>query len=455
MEYRRFDEDVNYLQKDRHHQSSTSTHRHNIAIKVKSFIIIHFQRSSKGADNNNRQPEKSNTMARLSLLTALLRIVLFALAVSSSSAFAPNTASTISSHHHNHHVQHSPSFLMPQGSIITTGKSSTTTALSATTATATATVAIIQTALASSGVQKVLELGVLVAIGALLRDQLDANATTSLLLKALVPGVIVSSLSSLTLNADMGWVLLSGVALALIQLGAGELASRFVIPSNNKTARRTAALQLGTMAPALSVYSFTREFVGTSFAGLAALADIPTKIYGLILIPYYLIFRGEKTTSEIGTTVETSSTSSTTKPSFATRLSNIFSDPFNLSISAGLLLAALGRPVASLGFVGAAVTSLASAQISILFLLIGLKLKLKGDSLRLCLRLLLARHGFCSLAMSAVLATVMKKGFACSQQARLAAVLSSHAACSIIAFAQMTKVKKAGVQGYDTDLARS
>ena len=48
----------------------------------------------------------------------------------------------------------------------------------------------------TSGVQKVLELGVVAAIGAALRDKLDAKAVTALLLNALVPAVIVSSLPS-------------------------------------------------------------------------------------------------------------------------------------------------------------------------------------------------------------------------------------------------------------------
>lgn len=303
---------------------------------------------------------------------------------------------------------------------------------------------VIQTAVQSSGVQKVLELGVVASMGVALRDQLDAKATTAILLNALVPAVIVSSLSALTLSPEMGLVLLSGVALAFIQLGAGELASRFVLPKESSTLRRTAALQLGTMAPALSVFSFTREFVGASFAGLAALADVPTKLYTLLLIPYYLRFRGDSTESD--------SAKSTTsdKPSLAKRLSGIVSDPFNLAITSGLVLAALGKPVATLGFFGKAIGSLAQAQTAILFLLIGLKLKIGGDRPKLCLRLLFARHGFCSLAVSAFLAIFMGNAGA---DPRLAAVLSSHAACSIIAFGQMSKVDKAGVKGYDTDLA--
>eukprot|EP00978_Attheya_sp_CCMP212_P032030 scaffold123261_cov50-Attheya_sp.AAC.1 len=245
----------------------------------------------------------------------------------------------------------------------------------------------------AGGVQKVLELGVIVGAGASLREKLDAKAVTSLLLNALVPPLIISSLSSLSVSSEMGYVLLSGVFLILLQIGSGELASRIVIDkgddlADRATLRRTAAMQLGTMAPALSVLSFTREFVGPGYAGLAALADLPTKIYGLLLLPYCLRFRGtpkgDDTTNE--------ALVKTKKAPRWKRFLGAFKDPFNLAIASGLTLAALGRPVSSLGFLGKAVGSLAEAQTAILFLLIGLKLKFGGARAMLCLRLLLARH---------------------------------------------------------------
>lgn len=309
---------------------------------------------------------------------------------------------------------------------------------------------IIETAFESSGVQKVLELGVIAAIGSSLRDKLNAKAITDTLINALVPAVIASSLSTLTISSEMGKAILAGVALALIQLFSGELASRYVIGNSSEeekcVMRRTAALQLGTMAPALSVFSFTQEFVGSTYAALAALADIPTKLYTLVLIPYYLRFRGEARSapsSEEGSV-------NVAKLPLIKRVFRILTDPFNLAIVGGLILATLGKPISSLGFFGKAIGSMATAQTAILFLLIGVKLKFGGERPKLCLRLLLARHGICNLIVSALMALFLDKN---DSAARLASVLSSHAACSIIAFGQMTKVSNAGVQGYDTDLA--
>ena len=57
------------------------------------------------------------------------------------------------------------------------------------------------------------------------------------------------------------------------------------------------------------------------------------------------------------------------------------------------------------------------------------------------------------MAVSFLLALFLPRGKVGNEPLRLAAVLSSHASSSIIAFGQMSKVDKAGVKGYDTDLA--
>jgi len=317
------------------------------------------------------------------------------------------------------------------------------------------------------------------AIGAALKKKLDAKAVTSLLLNALVPAVIVVSLSSLTLSSDLSGVVAGGVLLAALQVGVGELGARLVVPrakedetgsarESRKTLTRTAAMQLGTMAPALSVYSFTREFAGPLYGGLAALADVPNKIYTLILFPIYFKRRGEAALVNSGSALAPSPALAPAPVKKRKRLASTVGDPFNLAIGSGLVLAALGMPVKSLGFFGTAIGNLASAQTSVLFLLIGLKLKFGGARARFCLRLLLARHGLIALSMSFLLAALLPPlassgaGAAAAAQvatresARLAATLSSQAASSIIAYGQMAKVVAANPEveaKYDLDTA--
>lgn len=312
----------------------------------------------------------------------------------------------------------------------------------------------------SSAVQKILELAAITGIGYTLRSKLDPKGITALLLNALVPSIIVSSLSGLSVSAEsLGCVVASGVALAIAQLIGSELASRFVIPKTNgddkaEVLRRTASVQLSSMAPGLSVLSFTKEFASLTLAGLSTLADVPSKVYSLVLLPYYLRFRGIVDAGREPSRGVTNGEPKAKTTSIPKKLGNFVKDPFNLAISSGLVLAALGRPVHTLGFVGNAIGSLAKSQTAVLFLLIGLKLKFSGDRPKLCLRLLLARHGFMSLFASVFLAAFLpsKRGFA--DATRLAAVLSSHAACSIIAYGQMNKViTNENVRGYDIDLA--
>ena len=164
----------------------------------------------------------------------------------------------------------------------------------------------------SSGVQKILELACIAALGAFLRDTLDPGAMTKMLLSTLVPAAIMSSLASLQLSLELGTVALAGLLLLALQILTGTIAANVIVkvpselassgappdgPTKRRQAiRRTAAVQLGTMAPATSVFSFTREFAGPSLVGFAALADMPSKAYMLIFLPAVSRATGASTT---------------------------------------------------------------------------------------------------------------------------------------------------------------
>lgn len=222
------------------------------------------------------------------------------------------------------------------------------------------------------------------------------------------------------------------------------------------------------MAPGLSVLSFTKEFAGLTLAGLSTLADIPSKIYTLVLLPYYIRYRrgsiknksknynknnikvgdrddyNEDEVKNINATATATAShkrrQSQSQNKYYKFIQKTIKDPFNLAISSGLFLAAIGRPVSTLGFVGNAITNLAQSQTAILFLLIGLKIKFNGERQKLCLRLLLARYGFMSIFVSLFLyLSTSRSNEAAAIATRLAIVLSSHAASSIIAYGQMNK----------------
>ena len=281
-------------------------------------------------------------------------------------------------------------------------------------------VAGVASTLGSTGVQKILELGTIASLGASLRGTLDPAAITALLLKALVPCVILSSLSALTFGRDLGAVVAAGAALVAVQIAAGAAAARLVVRADagdarRRAMRRAAALQLGTCAPASSVFAFVREFASPAHVGLAALADMPNKAYVLLGLPKVAELRGDKgaAAAAVG------------KPSAR----KIITDPFNAGILGGLLLAVLGTPTSSLGFFGKAVASLAAANTPVLFLLIGLKCEITGAAPALSLALLLARHGFVALGAAGFLRAFLA---AAAPETRLACVLSSQAAVSVL-----------------------
>lgn len=294
-------------------------------------------------------------------------------------------------------------------------------------------------------VQKCLELGAIALLGALLRDRLDAAALTTLLLKAIVPAVVLSSLASLSVSPGLAGFCGAGVLLILCQLCAGHVAARALLGGGARRAvvRRTAAAQVATMAPVLSCFAFIREFVGETRTGYAALVDLPTKFFVLVLFPLVLALRGDAAAR--------AAAAPTASPTLGGRLRALrgaCSDPFNAAIVAGLAMAASGTRVADIGFIGGAVRTLAAAQNSVLFLLIGAKFQLGGARPAFVLALLLARHGLVAIGTAAFL----RVAHVADPGARLAAVLSSQAATSIIAYGHVAAAERARL-GYDAALA--
>lgn len=162
-------------------------------------------------------------------------------------------------------------------------------------------------------------------------------------------------------------------------------------------------------------------------------------------MPMVLAFFGERAGRDRAPTGGAISWASGTR-AFARELS----DPFNAAILTGLLMAATGTRLESLGFVCSAVRMLASAQTPVLFLLIGMKFTISGARPALVGALLLARHGLIALCV----AVFFRVAGLVDPSARLTAVLSSQAASSIIAFGQVDAAsKRRPALGYDASLA--
>jgi len=294
-------------------------------------------------------------------------------------------------------------------------------------------------ALESAGAQKALSFMCLGIFGRLIKDRFTVPQMAGiqrLILDAMLPCVIFQSLCSIELDLSVAKWPLMGLAFLGFQLASTYACTLAVFPGKGLAMpRRTAFLQLATTAPGLSALVFVKEFVGAEAAGKAALFDLPGKLYLIFVLPKLLATFGEKKAAKA-------------KKAEGSALAALASDPLNVAIVGGLLMAATGTPYKSLKFVGQAITMTSAAQSPVLFMLIGMKIKLSGATPSACLVLLSARQA-CAYAFHAAVCHFM--GLAGPEALTL--LLMLQAAVSVIAWSQMSKAGDSGIGGYSTEFA--
>merc|ERR1740129_1980537 len=297
---------------------------------------------------------------------------------------------------------------------------------------------------ASEGVQKALSFFVIGAIGTYLRPEYSGIMKPQFIqgVQTLVPALIFKSLASVTMSTQVLAYPAFGAALVLFQYAMAWVMSTVVYGRSAKLGvmRRSTAQVIWSMAPALSSFAFIKEFVGSAAVGTAALIDLPNKFFVLIVFPLLL-----KAWAPAGG----SSTEEKSSSASAGGLLKALTEPFNVAILGGLAMAATGTKIAKLGPAGMAVSMLAEAVTPVLFLLLGLKLNIKGSTPALCATLLLLRHGSIALAMSALFTIA---GPAIAPGAALALVVMSQSAVSVVGAGQLNKAVAAGVPGYTTEV---
>lgn len=267
----------------------------------------------------------------------------------------------------------------------------------------------------AEGVTKALSFVCMAVLGRLVKSRFSKEQVAGvqkLILDVMLPCVIFKALCSIKVNPSLLlWPLLGALFVV------AQLLSMSLCPLRG-TPRRTALFQLATSAPGLSAMVFVKEFVGDAAAGKAALFDLPTKLYLILVLPRLL---GVGRTS--------------------------MADPLNAAIVGGLTAALTRTPFASFGFVSRAVDALAAAQTPVLFVLIGMKLTVTGATPAICLALLALRHAanyvFFSLAKLAL----------SDLDDQLTLLLMCQAAVSVIGWSQMKRAIDAGVSGFDAAFA--
>mmetsp|Transcript_52421 Transcript_52421/g.92098 ORF Transcript_52421/g.92098 Transcript_52421/m.92098 type:complete len:415 (+) Transcript_52421:47-1291(+) len=296
-------------------------------------------------------------------------------------------------------------------------------------------------------VQRVLMLLCMIAIGKILQGRFpdaESNAIQKMLLQFLVPATLFKGLSKEKIEARHLAYIAGGVGMVLARFVSAAAASYAVLGSGGKersTMRRTAMFEISTMASALSVLPFLGEFVGPEYVGLGGMVDLPMKLYMLIFMPVLLKQMGESS----GTAAAGDS-----KGKAMAILTQLVKDPITMSLVLGIVTAMVteGGGTAVFGFAGKALDALAGAQTPVLFLLIGLKLKLQSKTPLFCVVLLFAAQGVLLIIVWVVVLILRP-----SDTIAKFIILFSQGAPSVVGMGVIAAAAGSGVQGYSKDFA--
>eukprot|EP00928_Gymnodinium_smaydae_P018949 TRINITY_DN1721_c0_g1_i2.p1 TRINITY_DN1721_c0_g1~~TRINITY_DN1721_c0_g1_i2.p1 ORF type:complete len:444 (-),score=76.58 TRINITY_DN1721_c0_g1_i2:320-1651(-) len=298
-------------------------------------------------------------------------------------------------------------------------------------------------------VQRVLMLLCVIGFGKLLQSRFpnkDAGAIQKMLLQFLVPATLFKGLSKEKIESSHLIYLQGGFLLVLARIVASVIVSYAAFGtstgSERAALRRTAIFEISTMASALSVLPFVKEFVSEGYVGVGGMVDLPMKLYMLLAMPALLRKFGE----------QSGDATSSTQGGMNVKaiLLQLSTDPITLSLVFGIVTAMLtdGKGTGALGFVGKALDTLAGAQSPVLFLLIGLKLKFESSTPIFSIVLLLGTQGVLLIMLRLALLIVQP-----GAEVMKFMILFAQGAPSVVGMGVITAAATQGVKGYSTDFA--
>jgi len=267
----------------------------------------------------------------------------------------------------------------------------------------------------------------LIAIGFALRNRINEAGKlgiSSLILQAMLPSSVLISLSGCRFDKTMLALPVLGALFLLFQIVSGKLIAAFLFGESKelRIPRRTTELMLSTYAPGLSASSFISEFINSEVAAKATCVDLANKMYLLVIFPLYI--RIGVVDSRI-----------INERDF---LSSIFQkkimDPLFLSVVCGMVASMFKTPISNAGAIGQMFHKLAAAQSTCLFVLLGLKISVKGNNPLICAVALSLRLGCGLLFVSAASHILQFK-----RESILAGVFMSQSAVSVVGLGHIEK----------------
>lgn len=258
--------------------------------------------------------------------------------------------------------------------------------------------------------QKAIALGLLIAIGYVLKgkfpDPSSVKTLRTLILNVALPATIF--LSTLSIDTDLNLALLPSFAIAinLVLIIVGFGLTYLFMRDNSPPQVRALALLFPSLAPGLTVYPFIEQFLGRDGLAWAALADVGNKLFVLVgLYTLAFVWYQRSQSAQMQAATRSAPQSLPRSAQWLNIVRFLVTEPVNIAIVAGLGLAFFHvTPDALPPAVFSAVNSVAACATPLILIYIGLSLNLKSLQLGKTLAILLARSGVGFLISAAAIA---------------------------------------------------
>ncbi|NEP32928.1 hypothetical protein [Moorena sp. SIO3B2] len=235
-------------------------------------------------------------------------------------------------------------------------------------------------------IDKVIPLLLFIAIGYALKGKFQkpvaVGAIKTLIINALLPAALFLS----TIKIDISQGLLSlpafGLAINVFLLGIGWLLTGLVIPPQEKAKARSLILMFASLAPGLTVYPFTQEFLGEQGLALAGLMDVGNKCFVLIGLYALGMYLHQRSVDNFHINFS----------KFKRIGLTLIQEPANLALLLGLLIGVLNLGKTLIPeIILQALQRLAACTTPMILFFVGISLKPKTLQLRKILLILLVR----------------------------------------------------------------
>ncbi|MGK7878277.1 MAG: AEC family transporter [Xenococcaceae cyanobacterium] len=236
------------------------------------------------------------------------------------------------------------------------------------------------------GIQKIIPLALFVAIGYILKGKFEQSAAVgaikTFIVNVALPTALVLSIIKIDTRLGVLSLPIFGLSINFYLLGVAFVLARFVVPRSEKAKARSLILMFASLAPGLTVYPFTQEFLGQKGLAWAALVDVGNKLFVLIGLYVLALYWQQRAAGK----AQINSTQ------FKTIGLTLLREPANLAVILGLLIVGLNMGLADIpGPILEVLQRLAACATPLILFFVGISLEPKASQFQEILSVLLLR----------------------------------------------------------------